>query len=382
MQDDEKKKKSQPLHLNAAVTHAELRLLTSCQEGDKHLFPPEDSDPNAFIEGQEDGLQGRTAGPPCPSVMLEHESSGHPPPASGVSASPASYTAAPTGRSRRVASKRNTRRDASRSAARRNASPMPLNQVPRSCGYDMQKNPLGLVLLVPYDGCNVAQEGGSYVLPMRWQGIPVLLWCRKPAAASPSTAAQQNPQQQTPRHPPPYPSVMPPQPHVMPPHVLPPHVMPPLSPHVMLPSPYVPPQGLPQEVPNLMERMLHFKLPIPPIVPQVPSHSNLQEPPQSQPQVPTAMPPQAQPHPQAQPQSYTQAPTAIPPQAQPQSFPQMQPQSFPQIQPQVEVTFSQCVGREFQSFSGVVNLLQLLPQLLPNKTHNSRRPITLHHTPV
>jgi len=39
-----------------------------------------------------------------------------------------------------------------------NGSPMPLNQVPRYCGYGMQKNPLGLVLLVPYDGCNVVQE--------------------------------------------------------------------------------------------------------------------------------------------------------------------------------------------------------------------------------
>lgn len=41
------------LHLSAAGAHTELNLLTFRQEGDKHLFLPEDSDPNAFVEGQE-----------------------------------------------------------------------------------------------------------------------------------------------------------------------------------------------------------------------------------------------------------------------------------------------------------------------------------------
>lgn len=45
------------LHLSAAGTHTELCLLASCQEGDEHLFPPQDSDPNSFVEGQEDGVQ-------------------------------------------------------------------------------------------------------------------------------------------------------------------------------------------------------------------------------------------------------------------------------------------------------------------------------------
>nr|XP_043896700.1 leucine-rich repeat extensin-like protein 5 [Solea senegalensis] len=65
------------------------------------------------------------------------------------------------------------------------APPMALSQVPSTCGYTMQRNPFALLMLVPYDGCNVVQEGGNYVLPMRWQGIPVSLCCPKPAEPSP-----------------------------------------------------------------------------------------------------------------------------------------------------------------------------------------------------
>ncbi|XP_056277565.1 RING finger protein 44-like [Pseudoliparis swirei] len=185
----------------------------------------------------------------------------------------------------------------------RNGSPMPLNQVPRSCGYGMQKNPLGLVLLVPYDGCNVVQEGGSYVLPMRWQGIPVLLWCRKPAAPSPTTAAQQNPQHQTPH----YPHVTPPPPHVMP-----------------LPPPH-------QGVPNVMHRMHSFTLPIPQVQPL------------SYPQVQPLSYPRVQPQvyplvPQVQPLSYPRVQPLSYPRVQPQVYPlvpQVQPLSYPRVQPQV-----------------------------------------------
>ncbi|XP_030608643.1 proline-rich protein 36-like [Archocentrus centrarchus] len=70
-----------------------------------------------------------------------------------------------------------------------NAPPVSLTQVPSSCGYNMQRNSLSLIMMVPYDGCNVVQEGGSFVLPMRWQGIPVSLWCSKPVASALVTAA-------------------------------------------------------------------------------------------------------------------------------------------------------------------------------------------------
>ncbi|XP_026169183.1 protein PELPK1-like [Mastacembelus armatus] len=69
------------------------------------------------------------------------------------------------------------------------APPMPLSQVPSTCGYHVQRNSLGLTMLVPYHGCNVVQENGSYVLPMRWQGIPVSLWCPK-STSVPQTASQ------------------------------------------------------------------------------------------------------------------------------------------------------------------------------------------------
>ncbi|TDH05463.1 hypothetical protein EPR50_G00122660 [Perca flavescens] len=62
------------------------------------------------------------------------------------------------------------------------ASQFAVEQVPSTCGYSIQRNSLALVMLVPYDGCNVVQEVGSYVLPMHWQGSPVSLWCPKPPA--------------------------------------------------------------------------------------------------------------------------------------------------------------------------------------------------------
>ncbi|KAG7526458.1 hypothetical protein JOB18_040404 [Solea senegalensis] len=54
---------------------------------------------------------------------------------------------------------------------------LPLNQVNENCGYSMQQNALGLVLVVPYDGCNVLQENGNYVVLMRWLNTPVKFTC-------------------------------------------------------------------------------------------------------------------------------------------------------------------------------------------------------------
>ncbi|XP_060899716.1 uncharacterized protein LOC132978529 [Labrus mixtus] len=69
------------------------------------------------------------------------------------------------------------------------AHPMPLSQIPPTCGYTMQRNPLALVMLVPYDGCNMVQEDGHYMLLMRWRGVPVALLCPfypLPVTATPS----------------------------------------------------------------------------------------------------------------------------------------------------------------------------------------------------
>ncbi|KAK9539147.1 hypothetical protein VZT92_004274 [Zoarces viviparus] len=188
-----------------------------------------------------------------------------------------------------------------------NTSPMPLSQVPYSCGYSMLRNSLVLVMLVPYDGCNMVQEGGSYVLPMHWQGIPVSLWCRKPAAPAPTTAAPQNPQPQHPWYPPSYP--------VMPPQQMPPQQMP------------------PQHVPQVA---LALQFP-PHHVPQVPLA--LQFPPQQVMQVPQQMQIQVQ---QVPPQHVPQVPLALqlPPQ-QPQQLHQLPLQSQqPQLLPRCFLTLS------------------------------------------
>lgn len=53
-----KKKKKRNTHQRAAGTHADLCLLATSQEGDKHLVPPQDSDSNTSVQAQEDGVQG------------------------------------------------------------------------------------------------------------------------------------------------------------------------------------------------------------------------------------------------------------------------------------------------------------------------------------
>ncbi|XP_021179241.2 uncharacterized protein LOC110369382 [Fundulus heteroclitus] len=60
-----------------------------------------------------------------------------------------------------------------------NEPPMPLSMVPPRCGYRMHGNPMAFVMMAPYDGCNVIQQGGNYVLPLLWQGHPLSLLCPK-----------------------------------------------------------------------------------------------------------------------------------------------------------------------------------------------------------
>eukprot|EP00066_Takifugu_rubripes_P029709 XP_011618975.1 PREDICTED: uncharacterized protein LOC105419234 [Takifugu rubripes] len=56
------------------------------------------------------------------------------------------------------------------------AAPLPLNHLPETCGYT-RKHGVGFVLVVPYDGCNVTQENGNYVLKMRWLNASVEFIC-------------------------------------------------------------------------------------------------------------------------------------------------------------------------------------------------------------
>ncbi|KAK2822380.1 hypothetical protein Q5P01_022445 [Channa striata] len=92
------------------------------------------------------------------------------------------------------------------------ASSLPLIQVPKTCGYSMQQNALGLILVVPYNGCRVTQKNGFYMLPMSWLKTPVKLACpmlqSSDAAATitaqPATTAMPNPQQNPALYPYPY----------------------------------------------------------------------------------------------------------------------------------------------------------------------------------
>lgn len=52
------RRKNASVYLSTAGTHTELCLLSSCQEGHKHLCVPQDSHSDRFIEGQENGVQG------------------------------------------------------------------------------------------------------------------------------------------------------------------------------------------------------------------------------------------------------------------------------------------------------------------------------------
>ncbi|XP_035860844.1 uncharacterized protein LOC116037250 [Sander lucioperca] len=116
-----------------------------------------------------------------------------------------------------------------------NAPPIHLSQVPSTCGYSMRRNSLWLVMLVPYDGCNMVQEVGSYVLPMRWQGNPFSLWCPKPPVPH-----HFYPPQGLPHFFPPYPfnpQYPTPEPEMTPPTALPEHPQYPFNPRYPTPEP-------------------------------------------------------------------------------------------------------------------------------------------------
>ncbi|XP_017275685.1 uncharacterized protein LOC108238238 isoform X2 [Kryptolebias marmoratus] len=56
-------------------------------------------------------------------------------------------------------------------------SPLSLANLPTSCGYTIRSTQSNLVLVAPYDGCFVVVEENSYVLPLRWWGLPVRMSC-------------------------------------------------------------------------------------------------------------------------------------------------------------------------------------------------------------
>ncbi|XP_031414395.1 uncharacterized protein LOC105911865 [Clupea harengus] len=68
----------------------------------------------------------------------------------------------------------------------RGGKPLSLNQLPQDCGYSVYRTELGLLFLIPYDGCDVINQGGNHLLQMLWQSNPVTLCCRMSTQASQS----------------------------------------------------------------------------------------------------------------------------------------------------------------------------------------------------
>ncbi|XP_026076699.1 mucin-2-like [Carassius auratus] len=56
-------------------------------------------------------------------------------------------------------------------------SPVPLSEMPASCGFSLKRARRDVSLVAPYRGCHVRQQGGSYVLPLIIMGAPVQMSC-------------------------------------------------------------------------------------------------------------------------------------------------------------------------------------------------------------
>ncbi|XP_056324335.1 uncharacterized protein LOC130237425 isoform X2 [Danio aesculapii] len=56
-------------------------------------------------------------------------------------------------------------------------SPVSLSEMPASCGFSLKRIRRDVSLVAPYTGCNVRQQGGSYVLPLIIMGAPVQMSC-------------------------------------------------------------------------------------------------------------------------------------------------------------------------------------------------------------
>ncbi|XP_056324509.1 uncharacterized protein LOC130237554 [Danio aesculapii] len=56
-------------------------------------------------------------------------------------------------------------------------SPVSLSEMPASCGFSLKRARRDVSFVAPYTGCNVRQQGGSYVLPLIIMGAPVQMSC-------------------------------------------------------------------------------------------------------------------------------------------------------------------------------------------------------------
>ncbi|XP_016324062.1 proline-rich protein 36-like isoform X2 [Sinocyclocheilus anshuiensis] len=56
-------------------------------------------------------------------------------------------------------------------------SPVPLSEMPASCGFSLKRARRDVSLVAPYRGCHVRKLGGSYILPLIIMGAPVQMSC-------------------------------------------------------------------------------------------------------------------------------------------------------------------------------------------------------------
>ncbi|XP_026791326.3 uncharacterized protein LOC113539620 isoform X1 [Pangasianodon hypophthalmus] len=55
--------------------------------------------------------------------------------------------------------------------------PVPLSLMPSHCGFSVKRARRDVALVANYDGCNVAQQGNTYILPLRVLGVAVKMAC-------------------------------------------------------------------------------------------------------------------------------------------------------------------------------------------------------------
>ncbi|XP_016096808.1 uncharacterized protein [Sinocyclocheilus grahami] len=69
------------------------------------------------------------------------------------------------------------RSDGHRSNEEGEESPVPLSEMPASCGFSLKRARRDVSLVAPYRGCHVRKLGGSYILPLIIMGAPVQMSC-------------------------------------------------------------------------------------------------------------------------------------------------------------------------------------------------------------
>ncbi|XP_027875546.1 formin-2-like isoform X1 [Xiphophorus couchianus] len=163
------------------------------------------------------------------------------------------------------------------SVVQANEPPIPLSTVPPRCGYRIYGTSITFILIVPFKGCNIIQQGGNHILPLLWQGHPLSLLCPEHTGPVVPPVGPVGPV--VPPMGPVVPPVVPPVGPVVPPvgpvgPVVPPMgpvgpVVPPVGPVVPPVGPVVPPVGpfdfyYLQAADDLFQRFPFYPFPYPP----------------------------------------------------------------------------------------------------------------------